>query len=361
MSHDAGLYHIDAVELKTFAAAAAARAGIPETEATILADTLVEADLRGVDSHGIQLLAPIIRMIGEGNMNPRPSFTTVKETPLTAVLDGDNGIGNLVCAKAAALAIGKASCAGVGIVTARKSTHCGALAYYPMMALQHDMIGFMTVNGPPLIPPYGGITRLLSTNPYAAAIPAGTELPVVVDMAVTVAARTKIRLKAKLGEKIPLGWALDRYSQPTEDATEALHHGFLNWMGGAKGYSMAVLANILSGVLSGCTFGPQNYPPYDITADYGSQLVRQSQFIMVLNISYFIPLDEFKSRMDAMIQETRTSQPAKGFDRVYLPGEPEFERKAQRLKTGIPVSHPVWQDLQRLRQNLGISTSLTSR
>ena len=358
MNNKDKIHYIDWSKLKDFATEALSKAGVFHEDAAIIADTLVEADLRGVDTHGVALLAQQVRMISEGNMNPRPNLSIIKETPMTAVIDADNGVGNLICGKATEIAIKKAENSGVGIVAAKNGTLCGALAYYPMMALKHDMMGFITINGPPLVPAYGGITKLLSTNPYAAAIPAGDELPVVIDMASTTVARHKLKLKAESGEKAPSGWALNRYGEPTDDPEEALGHGFPAWLGGYKGYALAVLANILSGVLSGSAFGPQNYPPYNIKAEPGSQLVRTGHFIVVLSISNFMPIGEFKSRMDAMIRETKASELAKGFNRIYLPGEPEFEEKDKRLKTGIPLRQTVWEDLLKMQEKLGLSSSL---
>lgn len=357
MSTSAQIRYVNWSGLKAFATEALVKAGIIHKDAAIVADTLVEADLRGIDSHGVVRLAPYVRMILEGNMNPQPKLRLVKETPTTALMDADDGVGNLVCVRATEIAIHKAERSGVGIVGVKNSTHCGALAYYPMIALKHNMIGFMTTNAPPYVPAYGGLTRMLGTNPYAVAIPAGDEQPVVIDMAVTFVAAGKIRLKSKLGEGIPLGWALDRNGEPTEDATEALRHGSLSWMGEHKGYCFAVLANILSGVLTGSAFSPQNFPPWDIV-EYGSRMVREGHFIAALRIDDFVPVDEFKSRMDTMIREVKASKTVKGVSRVYLPGGPEFEQKELRLKTGIPISQPVWEDLLRLRERLQLSCVL---
>jgi len=354
MSEDDKIHYVDWRRLRDFATEALTKVDVPREDAAIIADTLVEADLRGIDTHGILRLAPYMKMFSEGNINPRPNLSIVKETPITALIDADDAAGNVASFKAAEIAIQKAKNSGVGIVGVKNSTHNCMLAYYPMMALKHDMIGLMTTNAPPQVPAYGGLTKILSTNPYAAAIPAGDELPVVVDMASTLVALGKVRLSATLGKKIPLGWGLDENGEPTEDPNAILKGGFLAWLGGPKGYSLAVLANILSGVLTGGAFGPQNFPPYS-TAEYGNQLIREGHFIMVLRIDNFMPVDEFKSRMDAMIRETKASEPAKGFSRVLLPGEPEFENKSQRLKTGIPLSHPVWEKLVGVKEKFGLA------
>ena len=352
---DKKIHYIDWRQLRDFATEALTKVDVPHEDAAIIADTWVEADLRGIDTHGVLRLAPYMKMFSEGNINPRPNLSIVKETPITALIDADDAAGNVASFKAAGIAIQKAKDSGVGIVGVKNSTHNCMLAYYPMMALKHDMIGLMTTNAPPQVPAYGGMTKMLSTNPYAAAIPAGDELPVVVDMASTLVALGKIRLSAALGKKIPLGWGLDKNGEPTDDPNEILTGGgFLAWLGGPKGYALAVLANILSGVLTGSSFGPQTFPPYS-TAEYGNQLIREGHFIMVLRIDNFIPVDEFKNRMDDMIRETKASEPAKGFSRVYLPGEPEFENKSQRLKTGIPVSHAVREKLNGVKEKYKLS------
>ena len=359
MSDHEKLRYIHWRNLNDFAIAALVRVGVTPEDAVVVADTMIEADLRGVDTHGIaNMLVPNVRMICDGNMNPRPRLTIVKETPVTVLMDADDGIGNLVSVKAMGIAIDKARDSGVCLVGVRNSTHCGAMAYYPMMALQHDMIGFMTVNSAPVVPAYGGVTRLLSTNPYAAAVPAGEELPVVIDMAVTVSAQSKVLFKYRLGEKIPLGWGLNRFGEPTEDPADVLYRGgFLAWTGGAKGYALSVLANILSGVLTGSPFGNEDFPPYT-TAGHGSQKITEGHFLAAFRIDYFMPVAEFKERMDAMIRETKASKPAKGFDRVYLPGEPEFIMKEKRLQTGIPISQPIWERLVKMREDLELDFKL---
>ena len=354
MSENDKIHYVDCHKLRDFATEALTKVDVPCGDAAIIADTFVEADLRGIDTHGVLRLAPYMKMFSEGNINPRPNLSIVKETPTTALIDADDAAGNVASVRAVEIAIKKARDSGVGVVGVKNSTHNCMLAYYPMLALEHDMISLMTTNAPPQVPAYGGLTKLLSTNPYAAAIPAGEELPVVVDMASTLVALGKVRLSATLGKKIPLGWGLNGNGEPTEDPNAILQGGFLAWLGGAKGYSLAVLANILSGVLTGGSFGPQNFPPYS-TAEYGNQLIREGHFIIVLRIDNFMPVDEFKSRMDAMIRETKASEPAKGFSRVLLPGEPEFENKSQRLKTGIPVSHPVWEKLNGVKEKYGLA------
>jgi LDH2 family malate/lactate/ureidoglycolate dehydrogenase len=359
MNASRDVHLVDRQVLKDFCAEAIEKQGVTPKDAEIVADTMVEADLRGVESHGVIRLAPYVRMISEGNMNPRPRLSLINETPVTAVMDADNGIGNVVCYKAANLAIQKAASSGVSVVGVKNGTHCGALAYYAMMALKHNMISLLTLNGPPLVPAYGGVTRLFSTNPYAAAIPAGNELPVVIDMATTVVAGGKIRLKANSGEKIPLGWALNRFGEPTEDAREALENGFYAWIGGHKGYALALLADILAGVLTGGSFNVATFPPYN-NAEYGSQIVRQGCLIIVLKIENFVPIEYFKARMDELIRDIKASELARGFERIYLPGERAFEEKERRLKMGIPISLGLWDNLMAIKKRFNLQTDLNN-
>ncbi|MFC1915558.1 Ldh family oxidoreductase [Chloroflexota bacterium] len=346
-----------AKQLVAFATEAFKWAGMPEADACTVADALVEADLRGKETHGITRLASWIKMLTESNMNSCPTTKVVRETPSTAVIDADNAVGVVACARAMNIAIEKASQASLGAVGVRNSTHCGALFYFPMMALPHGMIGFMTSNAAPAVPAYGGTTRCLSTNPHCWVIPAGKELPIVLDMACTVVAGGKIRLAAKKGERIPLDWALDKDGVPTDDPQEAMRDGSYQWLGGAKGYGLAVVADILAGVLTGGGYGLRDFPPFS-PLDYGSSIVRQGHFLLAINIRSFMPLEEFTKRMDQLIKDIKASKLARGFTRVYLPGEQGFEKRAQRLELGIPIGAAVWDELQSLRTRLGLKVDL---
>ena len=343
--------------MEQFGTAVLSRVGVPPEDARVVVQSLVEAELRGVTTHGLMRLRPYARMVVEGNMNPRPKITTISETSNSTLLDADNGIGNLICVRATEAAIEKARGRGLAMVGVRNSTHCGALAYYPMLALPHDCIGLMTSNGPPLVPPYGALTRILGTNPYAAAVPAGDALPVVIDMGITVAAAGKVRVRANLNQKLPPGWARERHGRPTEDAYEAMAHGFLNWMGDHKGSALAILANILSGVLTGGAYLASDYQHFD-RAEYGSYRFVQGHSIIVIDIASFMVPSEFKARMDAMISEIKAAPAAPGFDGVYLPGELEYICRETRLARGIPLVGPVIEDLKWLSREYDIELDL---
>jgi len=358
MKNQNTMHYIDWRILRDLSTEALEKVGMQPEDAVVTTETLIEADLRGVDTHGaVNLLTSDVKMLAEGNMNPRPNLKLVGDTPNSVLIDADDGMGNLVAVKAMRISIEKAKESGVTIVGVKNSTHCGAMAYYPMLALEHDMISIITANSAPVVPAYGGVTKMLSTNPYAIAVPAGKELPVVIDISSTAAAQSKILYYARLGKKIPLGWGLNSYGEPTEDPAEVLSNGFLAWAGGHKGYAWGLLCNILAGVLTGGPFGQHDFPPYE-TATHGQTKVTEGHFILTFRIDCFMQVTEFKSRMDEMIRQIKASEPAKGFAQVYLPGELEFREKEKRLKRGIPVDNPHWEGLQKLKQELGLKTVL---
>jgi len=346
--------HIAQTEaLRNFCIEALIHLRAPDGDAAIIADSMVEADLRGVGTHGVLRLPGYARMLREGNMNPQPSIKVIQESNSTAVLDVDNAVGNLAAARAMELAISKARDASIGVITVRNSTHCGALACYTTMAIEKDMIGFMTSNGPPIVPAYGGKTRCFSTNPWSFGIPAGEELPIVLDMATTVAAGGKIRVASIKGEKIPLDWALDKDGVPTDDPVKVMSGGFYQWIGGPKGYGLAVVTDVLAGILSGGGFGQMLAP---LKEPYGSNLIRQGHFVAALNIEAFMPLTEFTGRVDQMIRGLKASERINSMEEIRLPGERGLKMKEERLKSGIPLISQVWDELKNLRKELNISS-----
>ncbi len=217
------------------------KCGLTEQDAEIAAKVLIQADLRGVDTHGAIRLPIYVKRLQLGLVNPRPVIKIVRETATTAIIDGDFGLGHVTSYKAMEIAIDKASRHGIAAVGVRHSHHNGAAAYYAQMALEHDMIGFSCTNSPPLMPAPGGADKVVGNNPFAIAVPAGKELPLVLDMACSLAAQGKVMLAMKRGESIPHGWATDNKGVPTTDAAEGLK-GFLLPAGGYKGYCMAIIS-----------------------------------------------------------------------------------------------------------------------
>ena len=337
-------------QLHRFCTAALMAVGVPERDAAITADTMVQADLRGVSSHGVVRLPAYVKRLEAGVVNARPSVSVVRETVAAALVDGDNGLGQVVAYRAMELAIEKARQAGTGTVGVRGSNHSGASAYYAMMALPHDMIGIVYTSGAAnIMAPWGGITPLLGNNPIAYAIPADKELPVVLDMACSVVARGRILVALKKGEKIPPTWALNKYGEPTTDPQEA-HDGLVQPIGGYKGYGLALVVGVLSAVLTGSAFGRQ-------VTDFYNDLVNPQNvghLLQAVAIDAFMPADAFRRRMGEVIQEIKSSELARGVDRIYLPGEIEFLTHAERSRNGIPISLPIARELQALGERLRI-------
>jgi len=277
------------------------------------------------------------------------------DTKALALIDGDGGHGQVPGVKAMKLAIEKAKVNGIGACGVRNSGHFGAAAYYAMMALEEDMIGFATTGGHPCMAPWGGMNLVVGNNPLAYVIPAGEELPIVLDMATSVKAQGWIELAALAGEKIPFGWALDEEGNPTNDPHTAIESNHVVPIGGYKGYGVAVVMDILAAVLTGADWGTR------ILAKRGAkEPVSDGHFFIAIEIEPFMPLGEFKARMDEMIKGIKAAKPARGVERIYLPGELEFERKERYLKTGIPLPSAVVESLVRCGEGLGVDLNLRS-
>jgi LDH2 family malate/lactate/ureidoglycolate dehydrogenase len=270
------------------------------------------------------------------------------------MLEGDRAFGIVVAKRAMQLAMGKAKESGLGCVTARNVTHTGLVGFYPMMAARAGLVGLAMNNGPAILPPFGGTTPTYATNPFAAAFPAGRREPIVLDMATSVVAGGKLRLAAKKGLDIPDTWALDRHGKPTTDPAEAIQHGFMQWAGGYKGFGLATVVEVLGGVLSGGLFGT-DVPPMK---DFGREPLVTSAFYMALDPERFMPLDEFRARIDRLIEMVKASELASGVPEVFVAGEPEARRRAERLDAGIPLSDVVREELAALAQELGVALDL---
>lgn len=328
--------------------------GVPEEESDEIAHHLVLANLRGVDSHGVSRVGVYVERLGLGLVSPTTQTQIVRETPVSALLDGGNGSGPVVAARAMRLAIAKAEEAGVGMVCARGSNHCGMLAYYTKMAAESDLIGLATTSAPATMAPWGAMERFFGTNPLSYAIPTPErEDDIVFDMATSQVARGKIILAAKDGRKIPLGWAIDPEGKPTEDAEAALE-GTVLPLGGAKGSGIALLVEVLSSVLASTAYGPHIPPLYDNpTQEQGL-----GHFFFAFRPDLFVEREEFEERVSGMAREIRSLSPATGHERVYLPGEPEMEIERKRRKGGIPVSSEVFKELGELARSRGVAFEL---
>jgi LDH2 family malate/lactate/ureidoglycolate dehydrogenase len=336
---------IPAEELQATCVAILEKAGLPPADATVAADCLVQADLRGVDTHGVIHLPIYVRRIRLGLTNAHPRLVVVRETAATVLLDGDHGLGQVVAARAMERAIALTERSGVGVVGVRNSTHFGMAAYFAMMALGRDMVGLVVNSGRVAMPPWGGAEAMIGNNPVAVAVPAGQERPIVLDMAMSVAARGKIKRALRRGEPIPPDWATDRLGRPTTDPTQALA-GLLSPIGGPKGYGLALVNGLLAGVLMGGTFAWEVGSVYDDL----DRPQRVGHMLAAIAVDSFTPVAAFKARVDELIREIRSCPTAPGVERVYLPGEIEFECHEERSRDGIPLSRALWGELCEMAQ-----------
>ncbi len=325
--------------------------GVAKAHAELLTDSLIEANLRGVDTHGItRMLCVYVKRIQVGVVNPKTDLQVVREQPATALIDCKNSIGQVASNYAMHVAIEKARKTGVAFVATTHSNHFGAAAYWAMMALDHGMIGLSSTNAPAVVAPTGGRTPMLGTNPFAIAIPAGQEQPVVLDLATTVVARGRILLHAKQNKPLEPGWAFDESGRPTVDPHAAVK-GLLAPIGGYKGYGIALAVDMLCGVMTGSNYGT-HFPGF--LADNMKDPTDVGSIFAALSIESFMDLPDFKGEMDKAIREIKTSVKAAGVSRIYVPGEIEFETKAERLKNGIPIPDAVVKDFVALGEELSL-------
>lgn len=315
--------------------------GAPEADAAVIADSLVQADLRGVHSHGVMRVPTYARAIGSGEINPRPNLTWSADEGSRAVLDADGCMGQVAAHHAMRSAIDRAQELGVGMVGVRNSNHCGAMAHWANMALEHDLIGYATTNAGINMAPWGGKERLIGNNPFAIAVPTNRPWPMVLDMATSVAAGGKLDMAAIRGQPIPSDWALDPDGRPTTDPVVG-RKGSLLPVGGPKGYGMAVMLDVLCGVLTGGRFGKGLGGP-------GS-----GHFFMAIAIDGLMTPEAFRARMDELVDQIHAAELAPGYDRIYVPGEIEHELSSRRQREGIPVEGPILAELEALAMSFGV-------
>jgi LDH2 family malate/lactate/ureidoglycolate dehydrogenase len=332
---------VSEVALRSFAEAVFERSGLAAGAASLAADVLIEADLRGVHSHGVQELPTWARGFLRGELSTQSEFPVASDAGSMAIVDAGGGLGALACHSAMRLTIAKAEENGVAMVGVRNSSHFGMAGYFAMQALPHDQIGYCTTNGPAVMAAWGGRRPVLCNNPFAYAIPANREPPIVLDMACSAVARGRVRAMARDGIPIPLGWAIDKDGRETTDGREAMEGAVLP-IGGYKGYGMAVVNEVLAGPLVGALFSFEI--ARSIQRDAATELSDKTQkawacghWLAAIDLSRIVSPDEFKQRVDELIRTLRDSPLAEGAERVYLPGEIEHERKIERRREGIPL------------------------
>ena len=329
------------------------KAGARQEDAVIVADVLLSADMRGVESHGIIRLFPYYaHRLARGLVNAQAELKPIRETFASAAFDGDNGLGHPTSYRAMQRCIEKAQEVGAALVTVCNSNHYGIAGYYAMMALPRDMIGLSFTNAGSLVTPTHGRTRVLGTNPIAVAAPGGQEWPYVLDMATSIVPVGRITVYEKAGLEIPYGWGINERGEVTTHPDEIVNGGALLPLGGTelmrgyKGYGLALMVEILCGILSG--------------ADFGTRVDREDRnaskighCFAALRIDAFRPLAEFRQDMDGLFRQLKESPKAAGQDRIYIHGEKEFERAARSLQEGVPIMASVVSDLEKDGREFG--------
>jgi L-2-hydroxycarboxylate dehydrogenase (NAD+) len=335
--------------------------GCPKAQAQLATDVLLSADLRGIDSHGIARLSGYVRLWEAKRINANPFISIVHETPSTAVMDGDSGLGLVIAPKAMELAMEKASKVGTGWVAVKNSNHFGIAGYHAMMALSQDMIGMAMTNASPLVAPTFSVERLLGTNPIAVAIPAGKQPPFVADFATTTAANGKLEILQRKNIDAPLGWIQKKDGNPSTNAHELKEGGALVPLGSDrehgshKGFCLGAWVDIFSAVLSGANYGPW-VPPFVSFLAPPADPVGDGigHFFGAMRVDAFRPAEEFKKHMDNWIERFRSAKTVAQEERVIIPGDPERETSEERIKSGVPLNEKVVEDLQSLATRLGI-------
>jgi LDH2 family malate/lactate/ureidoglycolate dehydrogenase len=331
--------------------------GVDADEAVVVAELLVDADLRGIDSHGANLAALYADRLRAGLIHSPAAITVVRDDGSTVLLDGGLGFGQVGARRAIDLAIERAGAHGVAVVALRETTHLGALGWYTERAALAGYVAFAFQNGPTIVPPYGGVTPLLSTNPLSYAVPTSAPPMVVYDVATTTVAGNRVLLAKKRGDPtIPEGWANDARGRPTTD-TAAASVDHLQWLGGHKGFGLGLLVELLAGVLADSCYGTAEHTS---SPAHGRARVAKGATFIVIDPDRFVPGGDFRTRADRLVAEIRGSEPAEGVDAVMVPGEREHRTRTDRLADGIPLAAGLVAELDRIADAAGVPT-LTER
>jgi LDH2 family malate/lactate/ureidoglycolate dehydrogenase len=335
--------------------------GCSAADAATASTVLLSADLRGVDSHGVARLSGYVRLWEAGRVNTVPNIHVIHETPSTAVIDGDAGLGLVVAPAAMQIAINKAAQVGTGWVSVQNSNHFGIAGYHAMLALPNDMIGIAMTNASALVAPTFGVEKLLGTNPIAVAIPAGFEPPFVADFATTTAANGKLEILQRKNKPTPEGWVQTKTGAVSTNANELKEGGALLPLGGDrdhgshKGYMLGSIVDIFSAILSGANYGPW-VPPFPAYIPMPENMPGKGigHFFGAMRIDAFRPAADFKQHMDQWIRRFRSSATVEGEKSVVIPGEPERAMESIRRQEGLALLQPVVKDLSDLANKLAV-------
>lgn len=343
---------VDPVGLARFIAAAFRAHGMPEGDAGLVADTLVQADLWGHQSHGVLRTPWYAARLKSGAMRAVTEPKPIAEAGAISVIDGCDGVGQVLAAAAMREAIFRARRHGIGAVSVRNSNHFGTAMYFTLLAARAGCIGFCSTNGSPAMAPWGGRVKAVGNNPWSIAAPAGRHAPLVLDIANTSVARGKIYLARNRGEPIPLGWAIDAAGRPTTDPSAAIAGNILP-IGGHKGYAISVMMDVLSGVLAGSRFLTDVHGPYEPDPKSGC-----GHLFIAINIAAFRPLRAFEADVERMIAQLKSVEPADGAKEIYYPGEIEALQDARNRREGLRLAPETMTELGRLARELGLRAAL---
>lgn len=347
-----GMVRVDSGEVASLAKCIFVKAGVVDEDAAVVADSLIEADLRGMNSHGIIRLPVYVERLLKGGVTARPKFDLVSETPGIALFDAGGGLGAVATSKAMAIAIEKATTNGIAAVGIRNSNHNGEGARYVKQATDANMIGIATTNSSPIMPVWGGRNPLTGPLPIAFGIPTNSD-PIVLDMALGMSSRGKILYFLEKGMEVPPGWLVDNEGRPTTDPSWINKGGWILPIGGHKGWGLILMCEILSGILTGGAFGRELTNLYD-NVDTPQ---RNGHLVIALNVASFLNLENFKDRLDEYVTTIKASTLAPGFDEILLPGELENRKRKLQLQEGITISHSLVRDLLSLAKSLDVDVS----
>ena len=334
-------YRLTEDELRRYSSTLLTNCELSNEDAEILVDTTVTADLRGVSSHGIARLDHYIERMNKGLINARPNLNIEQRTDSVFLIDADNGPGQTVAYKGMALAIEKAKEKGICCVGVKNTNHIGLAGYYSEMAARNSMVGIITANTNPAMAPFGGVKALLGTNPFSVACPT-KDRPILLDMATTNVARGKIRLYEKLNKEVPIGWAKDSCGKDTCDPTECLA-GTLSPVGGPKGYGMALIIDIVAGILTGSGSSDEVSSLDDMTRP-----IRSGNLIIALNIESLINFDFYLERVEELKCKLKGCPTAEGVNDIFLAGEIEYLTEERNKRNGVEVPEAVWEKARKV-------------
>lgn len=322
------------------------KVGVPEDEAEITAEVMVDTNARGIESHGVRWLDIYLKRIQAGGVNPVTKIDVVKDKGSLLILDANNGLGQVAMTKAVEMGIKKAKENAISFVAIRNSNHFGATGYYTELATKHNIIAFIATNSTPLMAPWGGAERCIGTNPLSYAFPT-KDIPIVLDMATTTLARGKVFIAERKGEPLPEGVAINIDGIPTVDAKEALE-GVLLPVGGPKGFGLSLMIDIISGILTGSNYGKH------ITSLFGDVKTPQNigHFAYFLNIEDFIDLEEYYEKIEDNKKMMKNSKLAQGYNKIFMPGEIEAGIKERSLKEGLQIPESTINIMKQWKQKL---------